>query len=148
MIRHFRAIALAAFVATVLTTAGCNSSTPTPQSNSSTPDKVTYVTGFGFVGRDAMAWVAKEKGYFAEQNLDVTIQPGAGTDPNLTALAAGQAQFTAVDLTGRLKSHIKADGIEVADTAVPPGTHRIMVEVKDGRDRVGTLQFDLNVRTK
>jgi len=100
MIRHLRAIALAAFVATALTTAGCNSSTPAPQSNSAKPDKVTFVTAFGAVGRDALAWVAKEKGYFAEQNLDVTIQLGAGTDPNLTALTAGQAQFASIDMTG------------------------------------------------
>jgi len=100
MIRQFRVVALAAFAATVLTTAACGGSAPAPQTNASTPDKVTYVTAFGAVGRDAFAWVAKEKGYFAEQNLDVTIQLGAGTDPNLTALAAGQAQFTQVDLTG------------------------------------------------
>ena len=41
-------------------------------------DKVAYITAFGAVGRDAFAWVAKEKGYFAEAGIEVDIKEGAG----------------------------------------------------------------------
>jgi NitT/TauT family transport system substrate-binding protein len=62
--------------------------------------KVSYVTGFGAVGRDAFAWVAKEKGYFQEAGLDVDIQLGAGNTQNLTLLKSGQVQFAAMDFSG------------------------------------------------
>ncbi|WP_127503843.1 ABC transporter substrate-binding protein [Actinoplanes solisilvae] len=68
----------------------------TPESR----DNVTYVTAFGAVGRDAFVWVAKEKGYFDEAGIDVTIQKGAGNVQNLTMIKSNQAQFGALDFTG------------------------------------------------
>jgi len=64
------------------------------------PDKVTYVTGFGALGRDAFIWVAVEKGYFRDAGLDVSIEKGAGNVQNLTVLKAGKAQFAAMDFSG------------------------------------------------
>lgn len=107
MHKHLRAIALVALAATVIATAGCSKSTTQTNtddkgSSTKTPDKVTYVTAFGAVGRDALAWVAQEKGFFKEAGFDVTIQLGAATDQNLSALSAGQAQFASIDLTGTM----------------------------------------------
>jgi NitT/TauT family transport system substrate-binding protein len=65
-------------------------------------EKITYITAFGAVGRDALAWVAKEKGYFKEAGFDVDIQLGTGTDGNLAKLTANTAQFGSLDLTGVL----------------------------------------------
>jgi NitT/TauT family transport system substrate-binding protein len=103
MLKRLRAIALVAVAATVITAAGCSKNTPAETDNTKkTPDKVTYVTAFGAVGRDSFAWVAQKKGFFAESGLDVTIQLGAAVDQNLSALAAGQAQFASLDLTGAM----------------------------------------------
>lgn len=85
--------------AAVAAAAGCSKSKSTTGS-SSTPDKVSYLTAFGAVGRDAFIWVAQDKGYFKAANIDITIQLGAATDKNLAALSAGKVQFTALDLTG------------------------------------------------
>jgi NitT/TauT family transport system substrate-binding protein len=106
MLKHLRMFTMVALAATVISAAGCSKGTATdnqsPNTASKSPDKVTYVTAFGAVGRDAFAWVALKKGYFTEANLDVTIQLGAAVDQNLSALAAGQAQFAALDLTGAM----------------------------------------------
>jgi NitT/TauT family transport system substrate-binding protein len=91
MRRTFAALLIAA-----LLLSGCTESDE-PRGNT---DKVTYLTAFGAVGRDAFAWVAQEKGYFREAGLDVTIQLGAATGENLKVLAAGRAQFANLDLTG------------------------------------------------
>jgi len=87
----------------VLLAAGCSDSS-TDEGDAAAPaaDKVTYVTAFGAAGRDAFAWIAQEKGYFAQQHLDVTIQLGKATGENLKALAGGQAQFANLDLTGAM----------------------------------------------
>ncbi|MHC3469983.1 ABC transporter substrate-binding protein [Streptomyces sp. 7R007] len=67
-------------------------------------DHLTYVTAFGAAGRDAFAWIAQKKGYFRAARLDVRIELGKATGENLKVLAAGKAQFTALDLTGAMIS--------------------------------------------
>ncbi|MEV6173330.1 ABC transporter substrate-binding protein [Streptomyces sp. NPDC051954] len=65
-------------------------------------EKVTYLTSFGNFGRDAYAWVAKDKGYFEEAGFDVEIKPGQGTGGVIPAIVSDQAQFGPIDLTGGL----------------------------------------------
>ncbi|BCY07162.1 hypothetical protein L3i22_022500 [Actinoplanes sp. L3-i22] len=84
-------------LAVILLLAGCGNDDTDDQKQT---DKVTYLTAFGAVGRDAFAWVAQEKGYFRDAGIDVTIQLGAATGENLKVLAAGRAQFANLDLTG------------------------------------------------
>ena len=98
---RLRAVVSVALVAALsVAVSGCTGSGDKKQSASKSPDKVTYLTAFGAVGRDAFAWVAQDKGYFKEANLDVTIQLGAATGENLKALAGGQAQYANLDLIG------------------------------------------------
>jgi NitT/TauT family transport system substrate-binding protein len=105
MLRQFRTLAtlLAAMAMTALF--GCGSgSTSSPSGSGSPTDHVTYLTAFGAAGRDAFAWIAQEKGYFRDAGLDVDIELGKATGENLKALAAGRAQFAALDLTGAMIS--------------------------------------------
>ncbi|GAA0434706.1 ABC transporter substrate-binding protein [Actinoplanes capillaceus] len=88
---------LAIFLSIILLITGCGDSEDSPEAGA---DKVTYLTAFGAVGRDAFAWVAREKGYFRDAGLDVTIQLGAATGENIKVLSAGQAQFANLDMTG------------------------------------------------
>jgi NitT/TauT family transport system substrate-binding protein len=74
----------------------------TPTSSTKPLEKVTYLTSFGNFGRDAYAWVAKDKGFFREVGLDVDIKPGSGTGDNISKIEAGAAMFAPVDLTGLL----------------------------------------------
>jgi NitT/TauT family transport system substrate-binding protein len=94
--------------AALLAAAGCSGSSSATTTATEGPgnsfDKVTYLTAFGAAGRDAFAWIAQEKGYFRTQHLDVQIQLGKATGENLKALASGQAQFAALDLTGAMIS--------------------------------------------
>ncbi|MFI1990782.1 ABC transporter substrate-binding protein [Actinoplanes sp. NPDC020271] len=91
--------ACSVILAITLLLTGCGDD-KTPGGGAPPSDKVTYVTAFGAVGRDAFAWVAQEKGYFRDAGIDVTIQLGAATGENLKILAAGKAQFANLDLTG------------------------------------------------
>jgi NitT/TauT family transport system substrate-binding protein len=107
MRRFTRTVATAIAVGLVAAVAGCGTSdisdNPTTGNNSGQKlEKVTYLTSFGNFGRDAYAWVAKEKGYFAEAGFDVDIKPGGGTGDNITKVEAGAAMFTPLDLTGVL----------------------------------------------
>jgi ABC-type nitrate/sulfonate/bicarbonate transport system substrate-binding protein len=74
--------------------------TPTPGE----PDSVTFMAGFKpqanlpFVG----VYVAQEKGFFAEANLDVEIQH-SNPGENFRFLASGEVQFSTADATALLE---------------------------------------------
>ncbi|MDP2674518.1 MAG: ABC transporter substrate-binding protein [Dehalococcoidia bacterium] len=80
---------------------GGGSRTPSPAGSPTPPDKVTFMAGFKpqanlpFVG----AYVAKEKGFFAEQNLEVEIQHVNTPGDNFKFLGLGQVQFSTADAT-------------------------------------------------
>ncbi|RVX41426.1 NitT/TauT family transport system substrate-binding protein [Nonomuraea polychroma] len=96
---------VATLVLTCTFIVGCSNSDNQPQTSTSSIkplEKVTYLTSFGNFGRDAYAWVAKDKGFFREAGLDVDIKPGSGTGDNIAKVEAGAAMFAPVDLTGLL----------------------------------------------
>jgi len=107
MFRRSRVLAATLLAAVLVTASACSSSDDSKSSGttgssggSGALKKVTYVTAFGAVGRDSFAWVAKEKGYFKDAGLDVTIQKGAGNAQILGLIKAKQADFAALDFTG------------------------------------------------
>jgi len=108
-------------------------------------DKVTYVTAFGAIGRDAFAWVAQEKGYFAEAGLEVAIQKGAGNVQNLTMIKANQAQFGALDFTGAV---IQAGTGKFTEWRAVAAVHQqTLVSIMTTADTGITKPADLKGRT-
>ncbi len=77
-------------------------------------DQVDYLTSFSTFGRDAYAYVAQEKGFFAEAGIDVTITPGTGSVDVLKLVAGGRADFGIADFT--------ATAITVAKEKLPVTT--------------------------
>lgn len=72
-------------------------------------DHVTFLTALGEQGRDSYGHVASAKGFFAEENLRVTIQPGEAGEHNNTAIAGGAAQFAIVDSSGAFIRYAEGD---------------------------------------
>ncbi|MGI5212027.1 ABC transporter substrate-binding protein [Plantactinospora sp. CA-290183] len=101
MFRRTRVLAAGLLATVLITASGCTGSDDGEgDAAGGTADKVTYLTTFGASGRDAFAFVAKEKGYFKEAGIDVDIQLGSATGENVKALTAGKAQFANLDLIG------------------------------------------------
>jgi NitT/TauT family transport system substrate-binding protein len=96
--RLHRALAAVALIAGTLVAAGCSGGDGNPASI----EKVNYSTGFNTFGREAYVYVAKEKGFFKDAGIDVTVTAGNGTGENLKLLMGGKADFTPVDFTGAL----------------------------------------------
>jgi hypothetical protein len=53
-----------------------------------------------------------------------------------------------VDLTERIKKHLTADGIDMAKAEIPPGTHLLRINLKDGQGRTSTATLKLIVAPK
>lgn len=72
---------------------------PSPIPTQEPPFEMTFMAGYKpqanlpFVG----AYIAKEKGFFANQNLDVTIEHSPGKGEHLQLLVAGKVQVTTMD---------------------------------------------------
>jgi NitT/TauT family transport system substrate-binding protein len=69
------------------------------------PDQVKYATSFGNFGRDSFVYVAIEKGFFRQQNLEVSVVPGLGSD-NARLLASGQVDYAGSEITGNIIGRI------------------------------------------
>lgn len=65
--------------------------------NASAADKVTFVTDFGYLGRHSYYFVALEKGYYKDANLDVNIVRGQGSSDAVKQVASGSAQIGFAD---------------------------------------------------
>jgi len=95
-------LTLAAIAAAFLS--GCGGNGATGGNAGGAPRRVTFMAGFKpqanlpFVG----AYVAQEKGYFRDQNLEVEIRH-ALTGENMQLLQAGTVQFTTADASDVLK---------------------------------------------
>ncbi len=82
-----------------------STSTPTATGTAEAPLALTFMAGYKpqaslpFVG----VYVAQEKGFFAAQNLAVTIEHTAGQGAHLQLLAAGKIQVTTQDAAVLLK---------------------------------------------
>ena len=64
---------------------------------SAAADKVSLITDAGFLGRHAYYFVAIEKGYYKDANLDVTVLRGQGSAEAVKQVAAGNATFGFAD---------------------------------------------------
>ena len=89
------------------------SALPAPTVTQPAPFALTFMAGYKpqanlpFVG----AYVAKEKGFFEEQNLDVTIEHSPGKGEHLQLLVAGKVHVTTMDAANVLQRR--------ADSQVP-----------------------------
>ncbi|MBX7265228.1 ABC transporter substrate-binding protein [Micromonospora sp. Llam7] len=105
MRRLTRTVAAATMASALALVSACSSGSDDADDNSgvgSSLEQVTYLTSFGNFGRDAYAWVAKEKGFFKEAGFEVEIKPGQGTGSIIQTVVGGQAHFGPIDLTGGL----------------------------------------------
>ena len=53
-----------------------------------------------------------------------------------------------VDLTERIKKYLTAEGIDMKDAEIPPGTHHLRINLKDKQDRTSTATIKLIVAPK
>ena len=106
----------AAAVAAAVVLAAVLASTGSSAQGRAQLDEVKYATSFGTFGRDSFVYVAMEKGFFRDENLNVSVVPGLGTD-NARLLAAGQIDYSGSEITGNMIGRI-AGGFPVKIVAV------------------------------
>ena len=85
------------------------------------------------------------KGLKGPVDLKSAFEPRGGTKIDADSVTLTYLKTPAVDLTSRVKSGIKADGIDVSKASLPPGDHQIRVTVKDSEGRQTSQTVSINV---
>src|SRR5438128_300924 len=107
--RGLLALTFVIFAAMLITACGGDDNAPSITSTAA-PVSVTFLAGFKpqadlpFVG----AYVAKDKGFFAAEGLDVDIQHVTTPGDNFPLLASGRVQFSTAD-AGEVLNHRAGD---------------------------------------
>jgi hypothetical protein len=70
--------------------------------------------------------------------LKIRFKPHGGAKIDRDSILITYKKIPAIDMTQRLTQFIRADGIEVQTAEVPPGAHRIRIDVKDSDGRATT----------
>lgn len=83
-------------------------------------DKVMFVLDWVVFGRHTPYYVALEKGFFAANNIDATIQRGYGSAASIKRLGAGQADFIFADFGGLVLARAN-EGLKAKMVAVGYG---------------------------
>ena len=78
-------------------------------------------------------------------NLRLRFESRGGAKINADNVLVTYKRIPAIDLTQRIRQFIRPDGIEVENANVPPGVHRIRVEVRDSQGRAGLADFTFTV---
>jgi len=78
-------------------------------------------------------------------NLRLRFEAFGGARIDVDSVVITYKKIPPIDLTQRAAAFIKSDGIDMPAAEVPPGAHRIEVEVKDSDGRIGWVDFMLNV---
>lgn len=78
--------------------------------------------------------------------LKVAFEPRGGSKIDSASVKVEYLRGTGIDLTERLKTAIKPEGIELAAAAAPAGEHPMRVTVRDSEGRRGSAEFSLKVK--
>jgi len=83
------------------------------------------------------------KGAFS---LKVAFEPRGGSKIDPGSVEVTYLKNPPVDLTSRVKSAIRPDGIDLTSVSAPAGDHPIRISVRDDEGRQGSLVINLSVK--
>lgn len=75
----------------------CSLAMPLGSANAQAPEEVSVRMDWVFSGYHAPFFVGVENGYYADEGLNVTVEPGSGSGTVAQAIGAGNGDFAAVD---------------------------------------------------
>jgi hypothetical protein len=78
-------------------------------------------------------------------HLQLKFESFGGTKIDENSIKVTYLRTPNVDLTPRVKSFVKATGIDMPDAELPAGDYTLRVDIKDTEGRVGSTSFVLQV---
>jgi hypothetical protein len=83
-------------------------------------------------------------GVKAPFDLEIRFEGRNGVKVDLNSLVVTYKKTPPVDLTERVKDFLTSEGIAMPKAEVPPGDHKIHVEIRDVDGRIGGAEFSID----
>src|SRR5262249_32547468 len=68
-------------------------------------------------------------------NLKIRFKAHGGAEVDRDSITVTYRKVPAIDITQRIGSYVRADGIDLNNAELPAGTHGFRIDVKDSRGR-------------
>ncbi len=78
-------------------------------------------------------------------HLQLTFESFGGAKIDPDSVKVTYLRTPNVDLTPRIKSFVRATGVDIPDVQLPVGDHMVRVDVRDSDGRIGSTSFILRV---
>jgi hypothetical protein len=78
-------------------------------------------------------------------HFKVKFEGRGGAKIDVESTLVTYEKLPAVDLTQRIRAFVVSGGIDVENAEVPPGTHRIRIDVSDTNGRTGSIDLIFTV---
>jgi len=78
--------------------------------------------------------------------LKIGFEPRGESKIDTSSVKVEYLKGNGIDLTERIKTAIKPNGIDIPAAAAPAGEHPIRVTVRDSEGRLGSVEFKLTVK--
>src|SRR5436190_7783004 len=82
------------------------------------PDKVVLLLNWYLYSEHAPFFLGKERGYYAQEGIDLDIQEGRGSGVTVQAVAANSATFGYVDISTMIKAAAKGAPVKSVGVAL------------------------------
>ena len=117
-------------------------------SEAAMPPSPTSKAGRSITRGPAIRQVSPAAGVSANQpfNLKVEFAGRGGEKINPASVQVAVLRGNNVDITSRLKPYITANGIEIPNAIVPPGTYALQVTVSDAGGRQSVANVEIEAR--
>lgn len=110
--RRTRAVIMS-LIPVLALTAACGSNAASPAAPGGAPaDDVTLTLNWYPYGEHAALYYGVKQGIFAKYGINLSIQPGSGSGPTITAVGAGQSQFGWADTASLLVAVGKGEPVK------------------------------------
>ena len=76
----------------------------------------------------------------------VAFEPRGGSKIDPSSVKVEYLRGSGFDLTGRVKSGINAEGIDLPSVTAPVGVHPIRISARDNEGRIGSAEFSLKIK--
>ncbi len=106
--------------------------TPNPSATQPPVEKVTFRLDWVPTGTSAYAYLAVAKGFFTEQGLDVTVEPGQGSKPSIDLVANGSDTFGSAEGGVVVQAVTQGEKVKMVSSTYPAGGNGILALKSSG----------------
>jgi hypothetical protein len=139
------AIAIAAVISSVAMPASAAMLITDEEAKLPPPKGAVATDRRGVTRAPKIRYVEESEPIHSPMHLRLTFESFGGAKIDPDSVKVTYLRTPNVDLTPRIKSFVRAGGIDIPDVELPAGEHMVRIDVKDSDGRMGSTSFVLKI---